>query len=114
MRKGVSIYAIIKNAEQLHEIRKTDVHPGDVLIINTRNSLYRIDVLGTGMYSISGGWFDSKGLSPFTTTIAGCTWGGSSIKTDSIAACGLHIEFGNMVTTSIVERIIVFKKYMLN
>jgi hypothetical protein len=58
------------------------------------------------MYSVSGGWFDKKGLSPMTTRIAGCTWGGSAIKVDTAAVCGLRLEFGNRLITSTIQKII--------
>ncbi len=54
------------------------------------------------------------GMSPFVTTITGCTWGGSAIKIDIIAAPGLCIEFGNNVLTSTVQKVIVFYSYSLN
>jgi hypothetical protein len=48
------------------------------------------------------------------TTIAGCTWGGSAIKVDVIAAIGLSIEFGNRVITSAVQRIIFVPVHIMN
>ena len=47
-------------------------------------------------------------MSPIKTTIKGCTWGGSIIKTDIVAACGLNLEFGNRLLTSAIQKIIVF------
>jgi hypothetical protein len=57
------------------------------------------------MYRVSGGWFDRKHMSPLKLGINGCTWGGSAIKVDVVAACGLHLEFGNRVLTSRIERL---------
>jgi hypothetical protein len=59
------------------------------------------------MYSVSGGWFDKKGLSPMTTGIAGCTWRGTAIKVDIVAACGLSLEFGNRLITSTIQKVIL-------
>jgi hypothetical protein len=112
--KGTSLEAILKDAQCLFEVRKPDVQPGDTLIITTLNSTYHVHVLGNGQYSVCGGWFDNNGLSPFLTSITGCTWGGSVIKVDSLAACGLSIEFGNRVVTSAVKKIIVFKWFLSN
>ena len=56
-------------------LRKCDVHPGDWIRVKTRNSVYTIYVVGDGVYSVSGGWFDRQGSTPATTTIHGCTWG---------------------------------------
>jgi hypothetical protein len=89
-------------------VRKTDLSPGDRVYIKTRNSLYEILVLGNGMYSVSGGWFDKKGLSPMTTRITGCTWGGSAVKVDIVAACGLCLEFDNRLITSTIQKVILF------
>jgi len=43
------------------------------------------------------------------TTIAGCTWGGSAIKEDIVAACGLHLEFGKRVVTSTIQKVSIFR-----
>ena len=88
-------------------IHKNELHAGDFLEVQTRNSRYTIRVLGENLYLVSGGWFDRKGNGPVEISISGCTWGGSTIKIDIIAACGLCIEFGNKVTTSAVQRIVI-------
>ena len=67
-----------------------------------------------GKYRVSGGWFDKNNLAPVKTTIHGCTWGGSIIKTDIIAACGLHLEFGNKVVTSKIKKIFHIPNYRKN
>jgi hypothetical protein len=89
----------------LIQIDKKDIQYGDWIFLKTLNSIYTIQVLGDGNYILSGGWFDRKHLSPFKITINGCTWGGSIIKTDIIAACGLCIEFGNKLVTSRIRKI---------
>ena len=102
--------AIVKHAETLRAVRKADLEFGDLVVVTTVNSIYSIYVLGDGYYSISGGWFDRHGLSPVKTTINGCTWGGSAIRLDFMAACGLHLEFGNQVVTSGICQIHVLKR----
>lgn len=97
--------AIVEHADQLREVRKAELSLGDWVLVTTENSTYSIHVLEDGLYSISGGWFDRKDLSPFKTSINGCTWGGSAIKIDIVAACGLHLEFGNRVVTSAIRKI---------
>ena len=97
--------AIVEHADQLKEVRKAELYLGDWVLVTTENSTYSIHVLEDGLYSISGGWFDRKGLSPLKTTITGCTWGGSAIKIDVVAACGLHLEFGNRVVTSAIRKV---------
>jgi hypothetical protein len=96
--------AIVDRIKHLVAVRKADLELGDQVLVTTRNSTYSIHVLQNDLYSVSGGWFDKKGLSPSEVTINGCTWGGRAIKWDIVAACGLHLEFGNQVVTSrIVE-----------
>jgi len=79
------------------------------VLVNTLNSQYSIHVLGGGLYSVSGGWFDRKGLAPATLTINGCTWGGRAIKADVVAAAGLCLEFGNDVITTRIRHVRVIR-----
>ncbi len=104
---GCSLSTLVDQTQQLQQLRKVDLHLGDLLFIKTRNSLYVIRVLNDGFYLVSGGWFDRKGLSPMKTTITGCTWGGSVIKLDIVAACGLRLEFGNRLITSTIQKVFV-------
>jgi hypothetical protein len=99
--------AITGHADQLVQVDKAGLREGDWVVVTTLNSTYSIRVLSDGFYKISGGWFDHH-LSPLRTTITGCTWGGSAIKVDIVAACGLHLEFGNRVVTSRIQQVGVF------
>ena len=101
--------AIVEQADRLRAVYKAELHFGDCVRVTTANSTYSIHVLENDLYFISGGWFDGKGLSPLKTTITGCTWGGSAIKLDIVAACGLHLEFGNRVVTSTIRKIEVIR-----
>jgi hypothetical protein len=98
--KHRTLDAILDHTERLDAVYKSDLGLGDQLLVTTRNSVYSIHVLQEGLYSVSGGWFDNRGLSPSKVEITGCTWGGRAIKLDILAACGLHLEFGNQVVTS--------------
>lgn len=82
---------------------------GDRVLVMTRNSLYTIWVLGDGRYWVWGGWFDRQGISPQRVAINGCTWGGTAIKHDIVAARGLRLEFGNTVLTTRIEQIRVIR-----
>ena len=86
--------------DSLLTVRKADLGLGDLLVVETRNSRYEILSLGDGTFQVSGGWFDRSGVSPALTTINGCTWGGSAIRPDLAAGCGLFLEFGNRVMTT--------------
>ncbi|MDZ7264241.1 MAG: hypothetical protein ONB16_06620 [candidate division KSB1 bacterium] len=113
-RLGHSLNNILSLAAQLKEVRKADLKSGDLLFIKTQNSIYAITVLGQASYRVVGGWFDKHGLSPLTVHINGCTWGGSIIKVDIVAACGLCLEFSNGVVTSPIQKIIFIPSESLN
>jgi hypothetical protein len=95
----------VKQARSLEEVRKKDLHAGDRVLVTTRNSLYTIWVLDEGVHWVSVGWFDLQGISPQRMAINGCTWGGSAIKQDILAACGLRLEFGNTVRTTRIREV---------
>jgi hypothetical protein len=95
----------VKQAQSLEEVRKKDLHAGDRVLVTTRNSLYTIWVLDVGVYRVSGGWFDLQCISPQRMAINGCTWGGSAIKQDILAALGLRLEFGNTVRTTRIREV---------
>ena len=100
-----SLDAIARQAEGLQGVRRPDLGIGDGVVVMTRNSSYLIISLGDGRFRVSGGWFDSMGASPAVTTINGCTWGGSTIKSDLIASPGLFLEFGNRVLTTRIRHV---------
>lgn len=104
-----SLEKIVEETVRLKEVRKTDLQFGDLVIIRTRNSVYSVFVLDADFYLVSGGWFDRKGLSPMKATISGCTWGGSIIKVDVLAACGLRLEFGNRVLTTPIQKVYMLR-----
>jgi hypothetical protein len=100
-----SLERIVAETGHLEQVCKKDLQFGDLVLITTRNSLYSIQVLDRGAYLLSGGWFDRKGVSPATTAIRGCTLGGSTIKMDIVAACGLRLEFDNRVVTTPILKV---------
>jgi hypothetical protein len=104
-----TVNAILGQARLCRPIRKVDLCCGTRLMVTTENSVYSIDVLDDGTYSVRGGWFDRQRLSPIQTSIAGCTWGGSVVKVDIVAACGLRLEFGNRVVTSRIREVHVIR-----
>jgi len=100
-----TLEAIVAHAQVLDAVPMADVEFGDLILVTTAHSTYSIYALKPGRYLVSGGWFDRQGLSPLETGIAGCTWGGTVLKTDIMAACGLHLEFGNRVVTSTIRKV---------
>ncbi len=113
-KHGQSLDKIIERTSELKQIRKEEVHFGDLVVISTQNSVYSLRVLDNGFYLVSGGWFEQQGLSPHRIRIAGCTWGGSIIKIDIIAACGLCLEFSNRLITSPIKEFSVFPSGLQN
>jgi hypothetical protein len=113
-KSGYDLTAITSAASAAGGVSRVDVQPGDVLIVKTRNSVYAVRALGESSFSVSGGWFDRKFGGPFRTTIAGCTWGGTVLKRDLVAACGMHLEFGNRVITSTIQQVCHFRNRALN
>ncbi len=109
VRLACSLDRFVEGTSRLRQVRKEDLRFGDLVLITTRNSVYSICVLNQGVYLVFGGWFDRKGLSPVKTAITGCTLGGSIIKPDIIAACGLCLEFGNRVVTTTIQKVRVMR-----
>ncbi len=109
-----SLDAMVKSSDFLQEVCRKDLSVGDRLAVKTCNSVYSIRIEQNGLFTVSGGWFDRKGKSCARTAIRGCTWGGSAIKVDIVAACGLRIEFGNRVITSPIQKIFVFSRGVQN
>ena len=111
---GTSLETIVQSANLLDVVHRSALRAGDLIFVKTCNSEYSIRVVEKGLFVVSGGWFDLNGKSPITTRIPGCTWGGTAIKTDIVAACGLRIEFGNRLITSPIEKIFVFSRVIGN
>ena len=100
-----TLQEITNKGRTLEAVRKRDLRSGDRVMVATRNSLYTLWVLGDRQFLVWGGWFDRQGTSPQRVSINGCTWGGSAIKMDIIAALGLRLEFGNSVLTTPIRHV---------
>jgi len=105
-----TVNAILEHGRLSEPVQKSELHLGYRVVVATENSVYCINVLGDSTYSVWGGWFDRQGVSPIRLSISGCTWGGSVIKQDIVAACGLRLEFGNRVVTSRIQSIRVIRR----
>ena len=104
-----TLTSISQCARQLPVTRKRDLEPGDCVIVSTRNSVYYLQALGGDLFRASGGWFE-KTSSPRTITVNGCTFGGSVICTDIVAALGLFLEFGNRVSTTRIQDVRILRQ----
>ncbi len=105
-----TVNAILGQVRRASSVGKSDLKSGDEVVVTTENSVYSIRVHGDATYSVRGGWFDRQGLSPVRISISGCTWGGSVIRTNVVAACGLHLEFGNRVLTTRIREVRVIRE----
>ncbi len=104
-----TLETITLEASRVDQIRKSDLRWGDWIVVRTRNSVYTLCMLDDERFQVSGGWFDRQRLSPHPVTVNGCTWGGSAIKQDIVAAPGLCLEFGNRVMTSRIRQVEVLR-----
>ena len=68
---GHNLETLTAQVDRLKQLKKADVRPGDWVLVTTHNSEYSIMVQGNGRYTVSGGWFDEHGLSPYETTVIG-------------------------------------------
>ena len=111
---GISLDDVIHRLEDIQQVPKGSLSPGDYVFVKTINSLYSICKRDDQLFEVRGGWFDRKGLSPAVIPIRGCTWGGSIINLGVVAARGLYLEFGNNLITSPISKIVVIKSRELN
>ncbi|MDE2995805.1 MAG: hypothetical protein OXT73_03565 [Bacteroidota bacterium] len=109
-----SLAALTEHAGQAVGIRRSELHSGDVVMLHTRNSVYRARFLDDEKFAVSGGWFDQHYTSEFVTSITGCTWGGKCINREFVGSCGMRVEFGNRVITSILQRVVCIPATMIN
>ncbi len=84
-------------------ITKADLRWGDRVMVTTKNSVYSLFFVEDGTFWVTGGWFDLHSCSPRRVWVIGCTFGGSAIMTDVVAAPGLFLEFDNHVTTTRIQ-----------
>ena len=101
--------AIVDHSQQIETVHKRDLRHGDWIVVLTKNSIYSICFVGEDLYAVSGGWFDRQSEAPLTVSVNGCTWGGTAIKSDILAAPGLFLEFGNRVRTTRIQKVHIFR-----
>lgn len=109
-----TLSGLLADLDRRASLRKDEVRSGDMVLVKTRNSVYALRAEEGGEYRVSGGWFDRPGNAVRRVRVNGCTWGGSVIHAGLIAACGLHMEFGNRVVTSTVVAVAHLPAALLN
>ncbi len=107
--EGQSLDRIAAHAQEVESVRRGHLSWGDWLVVTTRNSTYTLCVLDDHTYAVSGGWFDRQSSCPTEIGVNGCTWGGTAIQQDVLAARGRFLEFGNRVVTTRIESVRVVR-----
>jgi hypothetical protein len=97
-----------RTPQRAEVVRRADLTWGDSLFVHTKNSIYCINPAPRGWF-VWGGWFDRHGATPAIVGINGCTWGGSVLHSDILAAPGLFLEFANGVTTTRIRQVHVLR-----
>jgi hypothetical protein len=95
---------LVTSAGSVCGVRTSDVHPGDWVIVRTRNSVYAAAAADDGTYRVAGGWFTGSRTN-LRIGISGCTWGGRAIHTGLVAAPGMFLEFANGVRTTRIQHV---------
>lgn len=96
-------------APTLAGVRRTELLPGDRVLVATRNSIYALTATAGERYLVAGGWFRVRGEEPAEVGVNGCTAGGSALFFDILAAPGLFLEFANGVTTTRIRQVRVLR-----
>ncbi len=100
--------ALVSASEALDGVRRSELAPGDRLLVSTKNSIYSLVARADGRFDVSGGCFardpESDGGSR-TLAVNGCTAGGHAIFTGIIAAPGLFLELGDGTRTTRIRRV---------
>lgn len=109
-----SLTALTEHVAKANGVRREDMRPGDMVVLYTSNSVYRARQLPDGRFAVTGGWFDKHYSAEFVTSITGCTWGGKCINRQFVGSCGMRVEFGNRVITSVLQRVVRIPGSMLN
>lgn len=102
-----AVPALEENVDSPGFVRRGDLAWGDQLLVTTKNSTYCIHRAGRDSWFVWGGWFGRHGDVPAVVRINGCTWGGSVIYPDLLAAPGLFLEFANGVTTTRIRSVAI-------
>lgn len=103
--KAISIEDLAGAAGIVGGVRRHELHPGDRIIVSTKNSVYSLTARADGSFDASGGWFEREGGGSATVEVLGCTAGGHALFTEHIAAPGLFMEFGDGLRTTRIRTV---------
>lgn len=102
---AVELSELARAAADLDGVRRSQLAPGDRIVVATRNSIYTLQAAGDGTFAAAGGWFARHGDATVQVKVVGCTAGGHAVFADLIAAPGLFLEFDNGVTTTRIRSV---------
>lgn len=105
---------LVGSSGDVRGVMREEFGPDDRLVVYTRNSVYELRRVDDTRFEVSGGWFERMAGRPAVLTVTGCTWGGSAVRRDLLAGCGMRMEFGNRVLTSVIRRVVLYPGGMLN
>lgn len=108
LRPAVALGDLSCAADALAGVRRSDLAPGDRLLVSTKNSIYLLIARADGRFDISGGRFArDPGPEGGTQTLEvhGCTAGGHALFTRIVAAPGLFLELGDGTRTTRIRRV---------
>lgn len=92
-------------AGTLAGVRRSDLVPGDRVLVATRNSVYSLTLLPDLRFRVAGGCFRRAGTEQVECAVAGCSAGGSALLTTMIAAPGLFLELEDGTRTTRIQRV---------
>lgn len=107
--EAIDLERLAQSCDSIVGLERASISLGDRIVVTTLNSVYTINCLGNETFSVTGGWFDKRELSPAVVRIRGCSFGGSAINRRLVAAKGLHIEFDNGVVTTAIRRFVMWR-----
>jgi hypothetical protein len=103
--KAIPIDGLADAAKKIGGVRRTDLSPGDRVIVSTKNSVYSLTACADGTFLVSGGWFEREGRGQSRVEVQGCTAGGRAVFTHHIAAPGLFLEFEDGLQTTRIRSV---------
>ena len=105
---AVPLDRLVSVSSRLEGVRRSELAPGDRLLVSTRNSIYSLVAREDGRFAVSGGWYsrhaERTGEVP-TVAVSGCTAGGNAIFTGIVAAPGLFLEFADGTRTTRIRQV---------
>ena len=103
--KAIPIDDLAEAAGVVGGVKRSELVPGDRVIVSTRNSVYSLIARPNGLFDVSGGWFEREGMGPATVEVLGCTAGGHALFSDHVAAPGLFMEFADGLRTTRIRTV---------